>query len=559
MFVLAQPLLTKTTNAMKKNHLLSLLCILTISITSFAQLPAVVAKTEKAVFQIETFNEFGGVYSTGTGFFIDKNGTGLSAWHVLENAYFAYIKDFTGKRYRIKKISRINLDADIVEFILDSIKTDFPFITLAPTIPPKGTNVFTIGNPEVFEGVVSTGVVSGFKTDNGIRIIQTSTPISSGSSGGPLLNMLGQAIGVMSYTYSNGQNLNFAYSVLERKNMKKDTLVDLMKDVNGKFYLLNIKAKHDPKLTLNSIELLDSMTVLNFSFANLSITSGDNAYVYCNTKNKDETYYIQEKDSLTKHYIKSSSLSETIEDAPKIKLAQGIHFNLIFDTIKSLNRFDLRENMRGSDWSFEDIVIPSKQYLTSEMFTQYNKSQFFETRLKLRREEYTEAKTVIEKLKDSIKNDELLEQLSSIASFSLGMPDEAIESLYKMIKLNPTQADYYADLHSIYIQIDSTKEALENINKAIQYGEEHADYYFFRAEINFKLENWKECIPDYDKYLSISKNDIASVYLSKGIAKAKINDDGACADLEKAKELAESDREWEKVNKAYKKYCNQNK
>ena len=170
MFVLAQPLLTKTTNAMKKNHLLSLLCILTISTTSFAQLPAVVAKTEKAVFQIETFNEFGGVYSTGTGFFIDKNGTGLSAWHVLENAYFAYIKDFTGKRYRIKKISRINLDADIVEFILDSIKTDFPFITLAPTIPPKGTNVFTIGNPEVFEGVVSTGVVSGFKTDNGIRI-----------------------------------------------------------------------------------------------------------------------------------------------------------------------------------------------------------------------------------------------------------------------------------------------------------------------------------------------------------------------------------------------------
>jgi len=529
----------------------------TLSITSFAQLPAVVAKTEKAVFQIETFNEFGGVYTTGTGFFIDKNGTGLSAWHVLENAYFAYIKDFAGKRYRIKKISRINLDADIVEFILDSTKTDFPFITLAPTIPPKGTNVFTIGNPEDFESIVSTGVVSGFKTDDGIRIIQTSTPISAGSSGGPLLNMAGQAIGVISYSYTNGQNLNFAYSVLERKNMKKDSLTDLMKDVNGKFYILNIKAKHDPKLTLNSIELLDSMTVLNFSFANLSITSGDNAYVYCNTKNKDETYYIQEKDSLTKHYIKSSSLSETIEDAPKIKLVQAIHFNLIFDTIKSLNTFDLKENMKGSDWSFKDIVIPNNQYLTSEMFTQYNKSQYLATRSKLRREEYSEAKTVIDKLKDSIKNDELLEQLYSIACFSLGMPNEAIESTKKLIELNPTQSNYYSDLYVIYIQIDSTKEALENINKAIQYGEEHADYYFYRAELNYKLENWKESIEDYDKYLSISKNDVASVYMVKGIAKAKINDDGACADLEKSKELAESDREWEKINKAYMKYCNQ--
>jgi len=542
---------------MKKNLLVAVLFILTISVTGFAQLPAVVAKTGKAVFQIETFNEFGGVYTTGTGFFIDKNGTGLSAWHVLENAYFAYIKDFGGKRYRIKKISRINLDADIVEFLLDSIKTDFPFITLAPTIPPKGTNVFTIGNPEDFESVVSTGVVSGFKTDDGIRIIQTSTPISAGSSGGPLLNMAGQAIGVISYSYTNGQNLNFAYSVLERKNMKKDSLTDLMKDVNGKFYLLNIKAKHDPKLTLNSIELLDSITVLNFSFANLSITSGDNAYVYCNTKNKDETYYIQEKDSLTKHYIKSSSLSEIIEDAPKIKLVQAIHFNLIFDTIKSLNTFDLRENMKGSDWSFKDIVIPSKQYLTSEMFTQYNKSQFLATSSKLRREEYSEAKTVIDKLKDSIKNDELLEQLYSIASFSLGMPNEAIESTKKLIELNPMQSNYYSDLYVIYIQIDSTKEALENINKAIQYGEEHADYYFYRAELNYKLENWKESIEDYDKYLSISKNDVASVYMVKGIAKAKINDNGACADLEKAKDLAESDREWEKINKEYRKYCNQ--
>jgi serine protease Do len=540
---------------MKKYLLPVLFYILIFSITGFAQLPTVVAKTEKAVFQIETFNEFGLSPSRGTGFFIDKNGTGLTAWHVLENAKFAFIKDYTGKKYRIKKIIRTNLDADIVEFILDTKQTNFPFIPFSPSIPPKGTNVFTIGNPEGFEGVVSTGVVSGLKTEDNIRIIQTSTPISAGSSGGPLMNMLGQAIGVMSYSYSNGQNLNFAYSILERKNMKKDSITDLMSDVNGNFYMLNIKSKNDPKLTLNSIELLDSMTVFNFSYTNLSITKGDDAYVYCNTKNRDETFFIQEKDSVSKHYIKNSSLSETIEDASTIKLGQGIQFNLIFNRIKTLNCFDLKENMKGSDWSFQDITIPNKTYLTSEMFDTYNKSQFLETRMKLRREEFTEANEDIDELRDSIKNDELLEQLSAITSNSLGKFDKAIESINNLIKLNPTISDYYADLHTVYLNLDSTSKALENINKAIQYNGEYAYHYYCRGELNFKLERWKEAISDYDNYLRLRRDEIASVYFSRGIAKAMINDGSACADMEKAKDLAESDREWEKINKEYRKYC----
>lgn len=542
---------------MKKHLIITAICVYTLAITSFAQLPIVVARTEKAVFQIETFNEFGLSSATGTGFFIDKNGTGLTALHVIEDAKFAFIKDLSGKKFRIKKITRINRAADLAEFILDTKKATFPFIPLSTGLPVKGSSVFTIGNPEGFEFIVSTGVVSGFKTKDNIRMIQTSTPISSGSSGGPLVNLLGQAIGVISCSYTNGQNLNFAYSVLERGKMEKDSIIELMSDINGNFYMLNIKSKHDPKLTLNSIELLDSITVFNFSYANLSITKGNEAYVYCNTKNRDETFFIQEKDSVTKHYIQSSSLSETIDDAPTIKLGQAIHFNLFFDRIIPLKSFDLKENMSGSDWSFLDITIPDKLYLTSEMFEMYNKSQFHETRLKLRREEFTEAKDDIDELRDSIKNNELLEQLSSIASNSLGKYDEAIESINNLIKLNPTIADYYADLYTVYMNVDSSSKALENINKAIHYNEEYAYYFYCRGELNLKLERWKESIDDYDKYLRLRKDDISAVYLSRGIAKAKIKNDSACADLEKAKDLAESDREWEKINKEYRKYCNQ--
>ena len=108
---------------MKKHLSLALLCLLSLSITCVAQFPAIVAKTEKAVFQIETYDEYGLPFSSGTGFFIDKNGTGLTAQHVIKDYKFAFVKDISGKKYRIKKITRINLDADLAEFVLDTNDT----------------------------------------------------------------------------------------------------------------------------------------------------------------------------------------------------------------------------------------------------------------------------------------------------------------------------------------------------------------------------------------------------------------------------------------------------
>ncbi len=110
---------------MKKHLSLALLCLLSLCITCVGQLPAIVAKTEKAVFQIETYDEYGLTFSSGTGFFIDKNGTGITAYHVIEDSKFAFVKDLSGKKYRIKKITRINLDADLAEFVLDTKETTF--------------------------------------------------------------------------------------------------------------------------------------------------------------------------------------------------------------------------------------------------------------------------------------------------------------------------------------------------------------------------------------------------------------------------------------------------
>src|SRR5262249_43571848 len=62
-------------------------------------------------------------------------------------------------------------------------------------LPPVGEKVFAIGNPEGLTRTLSDGLVSALRTDAGFTLIQTTAPISHGSSGGPLLGPPGNGGG----------------------------------------------------------------------------------------------------------------------------------------------------------------------------------------------------------------------------------------------------------------------------------------------------------------------------------------------------------------------------
>src|SRR5262249_16479607 len=73
-----------------------------------------------------------------------------------------------------------------------------------------GDQVFVIGNPLGLEGTLSQGIVSALRKLDQNSLIQITAPISSGSSGGPVLSIDGKVIGVAVATFVRGQNLNFA-------------------------------------------------------------------------------------------------------------------------------------------------------------------------------------------------------------------------------------------------------------------------------------------------------------------------------------------------------------
>jgi S1-C subfamily serine protease len=73
-----------------------------------------------------------------------------------------------------------------------------------------GEHVYAIGSPEGLELTFSEGVISALRETEGVHMIQTSAPISPGSSGGGLFDAHGNLVGITSFQLREGQSLNFA-------------------------------------------------------------------------------------------------------------------------------------------------------------------------------------------------------------------------------------------------------------------------------------------------------------------------------------------------------------
>jgi serine protease Do len=73
-----------------------------------------------------------------------------------------------------------------------------------------GEKVYTIGNPSGLEATLGEGLVSGLRERDGVRYVQTSAPISPGSSGGGLFDERGNLLGITAFTLADTENLNFA-------------------------------------------------------------------------------------------------------------------------------------------------------------------------------------------------------------------------------------------------------------------------------------------------------------------------------------------------------------
>jgi tetratricopeptide (TPR) repeat protein len=172
-------------------------------------LPELVRRIKPSAVAIETFDARNEKLSRGSGFFIESDRI-VTNRHVIEGAFRAEIHSSTGAVYPVKSVLAVDAEGDIAVLKIDT-PTNIRPLPLDKTSPQEGESVVVIGNPLGLEGSVTNGIVSAVRDIPTFgRIIQITAPISSGSSGSPVVNMQGQVIGIATLQITGGQSVNFA-------------------------------------------------------------------------------------------------------------------------------------------------------------------------------------------------------------------------------------------------------------------------------------------------------------------------------------------------------------
>ena len=176
-------------------------------------IPQIVKETSPAVVCIESIDRSGNTIGKASGFIINENGLIVTNYHVLGGAYSARIKLEQNEIYKNVFIVKADKQKDIALIKIEG--ENLPTITLGDSDKIEiGEKVVAIGNPLGYERSVSDGLISGVREKKGMKYIQTTAPISPGSSGGPVLNMHGEVVGVTTSGYFVvAQNLNFAVPI----------------------------------------------------------------------------------------------------------------------------------------------------------------------------------------------------------------------------------------------------------------------------------------------------------------------------------------------------------
>jgi S1-C subfamily serine protease len=180
--------------------------------------PGVVFVTSTIVQRSESpFNLFGGGetqrrgVATGSGIVIDRRGTILTNWHVVENAIKVTVSLEKGKTVNASVVGKDpSNDLAVLRVQPDGLALK-PLLLGNSAGVQVGDPVYAIGNPFDLERTLTTGVISALQRQitapNGFTInnvLQTDAPINPGNSGGPLLDAAGRVIGINSQIETGG-------------------------------------------------------------------------------------------------------------------------------------------------------------------------------------------------------------------------------------------------------------------------------------------------------------------------------------------------------------------
>ena len=177
---------------------------------SFTNDADAIEEAANSVFMLEVYSSRNQKIGVGSGFLAFDRSTLVTNYHVIENGSYIVAVSDDNDRYYVTKLIVSDKTKDIAILRFDQEIQAAPLELSDSGGLKRSQPVVAIGSPAGLMNTISIGNISGFYRREGHDWIQFTAPISSGSSGGALLNDQGKVIGITTATYASAQNINMA-------------------------------------------------------------------------------------------------------------------------------------------------------------------------------------------------------------------------------------------------------------------------------------------------------------------------------------------------------------
>lgn len=205
----------------------------------------------------------------GSGVMVSADGTILTNNHVIEGADRITVQMSNDKTFEAKVVGA-DKPSDLAVLKIEA--QNMPFLTLGNSDNVRvGDIVLAIGNPLGIGQTVTAGIISAKGRRTGLSdgtsfedFLQTDAPINRGNSGGALVNLSGELIGINSQILSpggaSGGNIGIGFSI--PSNMAKNVMEQLLKDGKVHRGMLGIFIQNLTDDTAKALDLKDTSGVL---------------------------------------------------------------------------------------------------------------------------------------------------------------------------------------------------------------------------------------------------------------------------------------------------------
>jgi len=203
----------------------------------------------------------------GSGVIVSADGTILTNAHVVDEAEKITVMLNDNKAFEAKLVG-IDKPSDLAVLKIEA--QNLPFLTLGNSDSVRvGDIVLAIGNPLGIGQSVTAGIISAKGRRTGLSdgsfedFLQTDAPINRGNSGGALVNLNGELIGINSQILSGGAsggNIGIGFSI--PSNMAKSVLEQLLKDGKVHRGMLGVNIQTLTEDTAKALDLTDVTGVL---------------------------------------------------------------------------------------------------------------------------------------------------------------------------------------------------------------------------------------------------------------------------------------------------------